>query len=323
MLNLLLALCKQLTLKKEDIAMLALILTSLFFCSFSYGALQNHLKCAEGKGNDHKIRNIDFIYMINLDKRPEKYALSKQYLKKYEINPFRFSAIDGQELPIEVINDVGVKYLPGMTPLLSATFVEEKGVKIRNQEFMKEYGKTYFCPNMNLGSIGCALSHVSVLQDAYDSNYETIWVMEDDIEVLGDPHRLSDLIDEIDNLVGADHWDVLFTDQRMPHCGLPKRPDLDYNYPKNLNDKCTTATKINNHFHKMKPCFGCVSMIIRRSGIIKLLDFVKTHNFYLHYDGDIYLPLGIQYYGLNFDLVTTDIANSLSDINLEKFTKQP
>lgn len=300
--------------------MLALILTSFFFCSFSYGALQDHLKRAEGKGNDHKIRNIDFIYMINLDKRPEKHALSKQYLKKYEINPFRFSAINGQELPIEVINDVGVKYRPGMTPLLSATFVVEEGVKIRNREFMKEYGKTYFCPDMSLGAIGCALSHISVLQDAYDSNYETIWIMEDDIEVLSDPHRLSDLIDELDNLVGADHWDVLFTDyddriglgEYIPHHGLPKRPDLDYgnDYEKKL--KGAAATQINEHFRKIEVRFGSFSMIIRRSGIIKLLEFAKMHNFYLHYDGDMYLPSKIQHYGLTFDLVTNRL-NSLSD----------
>ncbi|MDR2539065.1 MAG: glycosyltransferase family 25 protein [Chlamydiales bacterium] len=301
-----------------------LCLSFLFFLPFSYGALQDHLKHAEEKGNDHKIRNIDFIYIINLDKRPEKYALSKQYLKKYEINPFRFSAINGWELPIEVINDVGVKYQPDMTPLLSATFIVEEGVKIRNQEFMKEYGKTYFCPEMSLGAVGCALSHISVLQDAYDSNYETIWIMEDDIEVLSNPHRLSDLIDELDNLVGSDHWDVLFTDydQRidigkyMPHYGLPKRPDLDDNHQKKLNNKCVKATQVSDHFRKIEARFGTVSRIIRRSGIIKLLEFAKTHNFYLHYDGEIYFPPGIQHYGLTFDLVT-NMLNSLSDIKKE------
>lgn len=309
--------------------MLISIFTSLFFLffsSFSYAMLQDHLKVAEGKGNDHKIRNIDFIYMINLDKRPEKYALSQQYLKKYKINPFRFSAIDGQGLPIETINDVGVKYEPHMTPVLSATFVEKKGAIIRSLELMKEYCKAYFCPEMNLGAIGCALSHISVLQDAYDSNYETIWVMEDDIEVLDNPHRLSNLIDELDNLVGADHWDVLFTDydQRigigkyMPCHGVPKRPDLDYGYQKKL-DQGVTGTQINDHFRKIEARFGTTSMIIRRSGIIKLLEFIKKHHFYFHYDGDIYLPPGIQHYGLTFDLVT-NMLNPLSDIN--QITKQ-
>src|SRR5207237_6605093 len=77
---------------------------------------------------------------------------------------------------------------------------------------MAEGGKTYFVHCMALGAIGCSLSHISVLQDAYDSGYETIWVMEDDVEVLDDPHRLSDLVSELDTLVGPDRWDVLFTD---------------------------------------------------------------------------------------------------------------
>ena len=37
--------------------------------------------------------------------------------------------------------------------------------------------------------------------------------MEDDIEVLQNPHRLSDLIDQLDLLVGSDGWDILFTDR--------------------------------------------------------------------------------------------------------------
>jgi len=51
---------------------------------------------------------------------------------------------------------------------------------------------------MSRGAIGIILSHLSVLQDAYDAGYETIWVMEDDIELLGNPHSVSDLISELE-----------------------------------------------------------------------------------------------------------------------------
>lgn len=305
---------------------LVLYLFSLFSCSFSYGALQDHLKPAEGKGDDHKIKNIDFIYMINLDKRPQKYALSKQYLKKYGINPYRFSAINGWELSIEEIHDVGLKYQPGMTPLLATTFVVEEGVKIGSHEFMKEYGKTYFCHCTPLGAIGCALSHISILQDAYDSGYETIWVMEDDIEILDDPHQLSDLIDELDACVGVHHWDVLFTDcnyrvgvgKYSPAYGVAKRPDTDCSQQERYSDKYTQTTQINDHFRKIGARFGTTSMVIRRSGIIKLLEFAKTRNIYLAYDLENYLPAGIQRYSLTFDLVT-NMLNSLSDIGVPDY----
>jgi GR25 family glycosyltransferase involved in LPS biosynthesis len=305
---------------------LILHLFLLFVCSFSYGALQDHLKPAKEKGDDHKIRNIDFIYMINLDQRPQKYALSKQYLKKYGINPYRFSAINGWELSIEEIHDVGLKYQPGMTPLLATSFVVEDGIKISNPEFMKEYGKTYFCHCMVFGAIGCALSHISVLQDAYDSGYETIWVMEDDIEILDNPHKLSDLIDELDALVGVNHWDVLFTDydyrtdvgKHLLASGAAKRPDMDCSLQERYSNKYTQTIQINDHFRKIGARFGTTSMIIRRSGIIKLLEFSKTQNIYLPYDLENYLPVGIQRYSLTFDLVT-NMLNSLSDIGVPDY----
>ncbi|MGL5262976.1 MAG: glycosyltransferase family 25 protein [Candidatus Rhabdochlamydia sp.] len=305
---------------------LILHLFLLFVCSFSYGALQDHLKPAEGKGDDHKIRNIDFIYMINLDQRPQKYALSKQYLKKYGINPYRFSAINGWELSIEEIHDVGLKYQPGMTPLLATSFVVEEGIKLSNHEFMKEYGKTYFVHCMAFGTIGCALSHISVLQDAYDSGYETIWVMEDDIEILDNPHKLSDLIDELDALVGVNNWDVLFTDcdyrsgvgKYVPAYGATKRPDMDCSLQERYSNKYKQKIQINKHFRKIGARFGTTSMIIRRSGIIKLLEFSKTRNIYLPYDLENCLPVGIQRYGLTFDLVT-NMLNSLSDNGVQGY----
>lgn len=302
----------------------------LFSCSLSYGDLQSHLKKAEGKGDDHKMRNIDFIYMINLDRRPQKFALSKQFLGKYGINPYRFSAVNGWELSLETINDVGLKYQPGMTPLLATTYVEVDGKKIQSHEYIKDLGKTYFVHCMPLGAIGCALSHISVLQDAYDSGYETIWVMEDDIEILDDPHRLSDLIDELDAAVGVNHWDVLFTDSdyrtgvdtHLPAYGAAKRPDMDFSPQERFSDKYTNKIQINDHFRKAPARFGTASMIIRRSGIIKLLEFFKNNFIYLPIDLENNFAKGIQRYGLTFDLVT-NLLNSLSDIGVPDYQNTP
>jgi GR25 family glycosyltransferase involved in LPS biosynthesis len=294
--------------------------------SGSYASLGDHLKKAENKGDHHSIRNIDFIYMINLDQRPQKYALAKQYLEKYGINPYRFSAVNGWELSIETINDIGVKYKPGMTPLLATTYVMHEGKKIQSHEFMSDVKKTYFVHCMALGGMGCAMSHISILQDAYDSGYETIWVMEDDIEVLDNPHMLSDLIEELDDVVGANNWDVLFTDydyrigieEYLPAYGAAKRPDMDCSPEARSRSIYTERPQINSHFRKMPARFGTASMIIRRSGIIKLLEFSKTRNIYLPYDLENYLPVGIRRYGLTFDLVT-NMLNSLSDLGVPNY----
>ena len=83
---------------------------------------------------------------------------------------------------------------------------------------------------MSRGEIGIALSHLSVLQDAYDSGYETIWVMEDDIKIVSDPNMLSELIGELDVLLGKGNWDILFTDQDI------RNAKAKY-FPSNSTDK--------------------------------------------------------------------------------------
>ena len=80
--------------------------------------------------------------------------------------------------------------------------------------------------------------------------------------------------------------------------------------------------QINDHFRKIAARFGTTSMIIRRSGIIKLLEFSKNQNIYLPYDLENYFPEGIQRYGLTFDLVT-NMLNSLSDIGAPDYLNSP
>ncbi len=296
----------------------------LFLCltgigTSSYAQLSDHLKKAEGKNEIHKARNIDFIYMINLDQRPEKFALASEQLHRYGIQPYRFSAVNGWELSLETINDVGLKYLPGMTPLFATAFpFEAEGSP--SHEFMTQYGKTYFTWGMARGPIGIALSHLSVLKDAWDSGYETIWVMEDDIEVMQDPNQISDLIDKLDALVGGKNWDVLFTDidyrgrdgNHLDAYGAPRRPDMDCSWEARYAPKYTARAEISSEFKEVTARFGAHSMIVRRSGMKKLLEFAYVHKIYLPFDLDNYLAPDIRRYGLTFDVVT-EMLNAISD----------
>src|ERR1700733_561196 len=236
--------------------------------------MDDHLKKAEGKSDIHQVRNIDFIYMINLDERPEKFADASWQLHQYGIYPYRFSAVNGWKLSVEAINDVGLKYRPGMMPLKATFFpLEDQGMP--RYEFMREFGKTYFCDKMARGSIGCALSHISILKDAWDSSYERIWVLEDDIEVLGDPRTIPDLIDKLDALVGKENWDVLFTDlnYRRPNgeyliaSGAAERPDMDCSLKERYSEKYTINQEISPDFRRISARFATHSMIIQRSGI--------------------------------------------------------
>lgn len=297
------------------------ILLSMFILlSTAHAALFDHLKPALGKGKNHYIRNIDFIYLINLDNKPEKYAQAKIQLEQYKIYPYRFSAVNGWELPLETIEDIGLKYRPGMTPLMATSFVKKDGRILTNNSFMTVYGKTYFMHGMTLGTIGRTLSHISVLQDAYDSGYETIWVLQDDIQVLKNPKKISNLVRELDQAIGRNNWDLLFTDinyrldagQYVSADGAVRRPDMDCNAAFRFSPHFTNFEHINSQFRKMPVRYSANSLIIRRSGIEKLLQFYHTHNIYAPYDLENSLPEEIQRYGLTFDLVTNNYG-SLSE----------
>ncbi len=277
--------------------------------------VETHLKKIVGKSGNHKIKNIDFIYMINLDKRPEKFARCKEQLSKYNIEPFRFSAVNGWELPMETINDVGVKYETWMAKDLWGTYYSPDKGEFQH-EIMNVKGRTYFCHCTVRGPIGINLSHLSILKDALDSKYNTIWVMEDDIQIIKDPHKISSLIDKLDNLVGKKGWDILFTDKDAKDrngnyvvcLSYAKRPNFSPLHP----ERFAVRKQIDSDFIKIGARYGAHSMIIRKSGIQKLLKFFCKYSLFLPYDMDFTMPDDIHLYTVTDDIVSNQ-PGALSD----------
>ena len=288
-----------------------------------FARLEDHLRKITDKGEGHQIQNVDFIYMINLDERPEKLASCRTQLQPYGIEPYRFSAINGRTLSREVVNDVGVCFKPGMREDVSGTCYPLAGGDLI-YELVHIPGRTYFFDHFknvhfvnktdiatkSLGVIGCSLSHLSVLQDAYDSGYSTIWVMEDDINVIRNPHLISACIDRLNQLVGHDGWDLLFTDQDtisnvsgeyVPCLDCPVRPDF---VPKN-SGRFSQRAVINDEFRRVGSRYGLYSVIIRRSGMKKVLDFAKKHNIFYPIDIELFFPSDIRAYTVMDNIVST------------------
>ena len=291
---------------------------SLFGVSVLSADLEDQLRIIKNKTDGHSIRNIDFIYMINLDQRPEKWKLSIDQLEPFGIKPFRFSAVNGWELSLETINDVGLKYLPEMQNFdLMGTYYPLDGNFEPHHEKISHYGRAYFCHCMARGTIGICLSHISILKDAFDSGYETIWVMEDDIEVIRDPRMLSDYVDKLDAVVGEGNWDILFTDrdirgQRGEYVisyWAAKRPDFGSYLQKNNYEH---RLDVSPEFRVIGARYGAHSMIIRRSGMKKLLTFFFAHQIFLPYDLEYILPPGIKLYTVREDVVS-NLPKALSD----------
>lgn len=294
----------------------------LLFFIFT-GVLQanvlDQLKSIGPKTDHHRIRNIDFIYMINLDQRPEKYEKSIAQLSSYRVFPYRFSAVNGWELTYEQIQDVGLKYSPSMKKGIFGTYYDKE--LNSHHEMISVKDRIYFCHCMARGPVGIVLSHMSIIKDAYDSGYDTIWVMEDDIQVIQDPNILSDLIEELDNVLGENSWDILFTDKDtksnsgryVPCLGVAARPDLSFTNK-------VARRSIGRKFERIQARYGAYSMIIRRRGMEKLLKFYEKYPIFLPWDMDFVYPQGIRLYCVKDDVVSTRI-NAESDNGSPNYLK--
>jgi GR25 family glycosyltransferase involved in LPS biosynthesis len=177
-------------------------------------------------------------------------------------------------------------------------------------------GKSYLCHCASRGVVGIVLSHMSILKNALDSGYDTIWVMEDDIEVMQNPNQLSDLISKLDKKVGRKNWDVLFTDpdtrnnngQYVPCRGYARRPNFIPKYPQ----RYSRFKEIDANYNLIGARYGAYSMIIRRSGTKKIYNFIKKHAIFLPYDMDFYLANDINMYCVKKPIVAS-MLHALSD----------
>ena len=288
---------------------------SVIYFSTAFSRVEDHFKKASDKSSIHSMSNIDFIYMINLDQRPEKFQKCIEQLHPYQIYPYRFSAVNGWELSLEDINDVGVKFSPDMVGGFWGTSYLDQ-MLMMNHQIIENIGQVYFCHCMARGPIGIVLSHLSVLQDAIDSGYETIWVMEDDIEIAQDPRMLSELILQLDAKVGKANWDILFTDRdtknqegvRVPCKSYARSPNFEPSDP----SKFLIEINIDAVFRHIGARYGAYSMIIRRSGMEKILQYAKAYSIFLPYDMFFCLPEEIQIFTVQNDVVTTQ-ARAISD----------
>lgn len=300
----------------------------VFSCVQNYAGIEQHFRKLEPKERSSPFRNVDNIYLINLDQRPEKLEICKQELSPYGIFPQRFPAIYGWVLSTQALSEIGLKYRPGMWKGREPVFYFPPTGNGSHQYIQLDdscYGFTFFSIWTSRGAIGCTLSHLSVLQDAYDAGYRTIWVMEDDISVRDDPHKLSSFIDELDALVGNDGWDILYTD--LDHLRVDPNCDFLSQYPMMWRPDMESfdlqilaqITEVGANFFKIGSRYRAHSLILRRSGMKKILDFYKTHNMFMPYDHEIFFAPNLQVFTLRHAIVTSE--EICSDTKHQFFTQ--
>lgn len=296
-----------------------IFLLFLFFCFNLNANVESHYRKVPRTAQCQAPRGIDFVYLINLDKRPERWINCMVQLGPKGIIPQRFPGIYGWALTPAELQDIGLKFDHGMWTGRESVmyFPPDKGGEPTWIYLDGScYGKGVFSGWTVKGTIGCTLSHLSVLKDAYDSGYNTVWVMEDDIVLKDDPHKLSDAIDALDALVGKDNWDVLYTDLEylivdkakplegeIPHMWRPDMPFRDISFLAEHQD-------IGDQFMKIGSRMRAHSIIYRRSGLKKIVEFYHYHDNFLPYDQELALIPDIKLFVVKKDIVSYHEANS-------------
>jgi len=109
---------------------------------------------------------FDKIYCINLNKRVDRWNKMKKIFQDLNITVERFEAVDGYNLPEEVIS-----------------------------QYQKETGRY----KLEKGAVGCLLTHYKIIKESKEKNYKRILIFEDD--VIFDKNFLSTFLKKI-NIIG-------------------------------------------------------------------------------------------------------------------------
>lgn len=262
----------------------------LFFSSIQLNARTNfeltptskYLKEAEIKEFSSGVEFVDCIYVINLERRPEKWARVDALLRKEGLFPNRFNAIDGWSIPKSV-----QKELMGPHPI-----------------------------RMLPGEVGCLLSHLSIIRDALDRNFNIAWIFEDDIECIESPLIMASLIKEVVEI--DPNWDILYTDvdsknnQGIPSLALGSdfRPDRKSTHP---DEYYLARTSVSKDLMQIRQRYGMYSFLISRKGMRKINNYFSHVHLWTAIDIDIHYIPSIREYSTKRDIVSIWTHSPFSD----------
>lgn len=218
------------------------------------------------------LEEVDAIYVINLEKRPEKWNRMKKLLHHKGLFPNRLSAINGW-----LLDEKTKLLLCGHYPI-----------------------------RMRPGEMGVILSHLSIIHDAYKRGFDCIWVMEDDLDFREDIQQLPALIRELGQI--DSHWDIFYTDtnsknnkgEYVPSLGEDFRPDV----PHMDLEYYLKRTKVSDNIMKIGQRFGAYSMFVSSLGMKKIINYFNHYYFWTPYDIDIHYIPGIRQYATIKDIVS-------------------
>jgi GR25 family glycosyltransferase involved in LPS biosynthesis len=258
------------------------------FClvdSFIFGNLFDHIQPCENKLSNCSYGLIDYIYVINLDERSYKFDRCKYSLSEYGIQPYRFKAVNGWKIDSDSL----------------------QAIKMRS--------------GINGGGIGCYLSHLSVITDAYQSGYNVVWILEDDFEIIRSPALILRGVSSLNDLDPS--WDMLYTDLHTksyiggmysPVTFQVKRPDLGVRVAFDPSKSYQVSPLI----EKICLRYGTYSYLLSRSGMKKILNFVKNFGAYNSIDIEFAFIDGFKAYRFTKNVVSVLLGNTADSATINR-----
>ncbi|MCX6988690.1 MAG: glycosyltransferase family 25 protein [Chlamydiae bacterium] len=214
---------------------------------------------------------IDCIYVINLDQHPQKWELLKTTFSEFNLSPNRVPAINGWEM-----------------------------TTLQKQELFGPYPI-----QLTGGQIGCMLSHISILNDAYKRGFKKIWILEDDVIFTENPECLIDPLTKLEEL--APDWDIFYTDTNLTKLDgsyLLHPHELRLRPKQRINRRRIRAQNqpISSDILTSTLRFGLHSYLVSEQGVKKILDYFKHTYLWSPIDWDIHVIPGIKEYKYARDL---------------------
>jgi len=196
--------------------LLALAISSIGYCgqetdSRSYDMpFESALKKAKGKDKEvHKISGIDFIYVITA-KKCHRFNDFKRSFAKYGVNPYRFTSFSPSSISSDTMFRTCVHGSRRYKRIKSNKLSIHRGKPVLNKRKMSSSKAGYIHRNMSIKALSRALSHLSIIRDAYVSGYETIWIMDSATKLRKDPSILSSYISRANKEIPD--WTSIYTD---------------------------------------------------------------------------------------------------------------
>ncbi|MCH9631318.1 MAG: hypothetical protein S4CHLAM37_13400 [Chlamydiia bacterium] len=258
-----------------------MLLNSVLFCQTPRD-LQSFLEKTEEMVEFSGLKEIDRIFVINLDRETKRWSYIQALTDKFELGVNRFSAIYGKE-------------------------IERRRLK----DFYRHcLHKNCTGRNVSPGQIGVFLSHLSILKHAIEKDYDVIWILEDDVAIVEDPKIIDSLVEELEQI--DPDWEFLYTDicsRFVRKNGTIEWNSFEENFGNDFDYSLITSKDYepykDDDIQSIQHRLGAYSMILSRKGIRKLYSYFINNRMRYAYDVDLNFCEDKHMYQTNRDVVTT------------------